>query len=185
MPLVAALKNDPLLGPFLKSACVERGMAATISPNIAPEDIVIISPDGYYNSPLGLRRHRPTPKSPDCLVVVKCHTNEFLIYVVELRDISSSKGFDLAEIRGKFLTCLNDFMRGVLGTHFNRQDIVLQCPRLLFVADPYDQRQNPARNRRFNQPSRMDALLAVPPLRFDRYILAIEPKYEDPLIEPC
>ncbi|MEJ7662920.1 MAG: hypothetical protein WKG07_26885 [Hymenobacter sp.] len=76
-------------------------------------------------------------------------------------------------------------MRGVLGRHFNREDIVFQRPRLLFVADPYGQRQDPERNRRFNQPTRMDALLAVPPLRFDRYLLAIEPHVNDPLIRPC
>lgn len=185
MPLVAALKNDPLLGPYLKSACVERGMAATISPDIAPEDIVIISPDEYYNSPIGLASHQPTPKSPDCLVVVKCHNGEFLIFVVELRDIGSPKGFTPTEIRSKFLTCLNDFMRGVLGAHFNRDDIVLQQPRLLFVSDPYNQRQGAAPSSRYNQSTRMDALLTLPPLRFDRYFLAIEPHINDPLIRPC
>lgn len=185
MPLIAALKNDPLLAPFLKSVCAERGMAATISPDIAPDDIVIISPDGYYNSVLGLARHQPTPKSPDCLVVVKCHSGEFLVFVVELRAIGSPRGFTPAEIRGKFLTCLNDFMRGVLGEHFNRDDIVLQRPRLLFVSDPYDQRQNPARSSQYNQTARMDALLTLPPLRFDRYVLAIEPHLHDPLIRPC
>lgn len=185
MPLIAALKSDPLLAPFLKSACAERGMAATISPNIAPDDIVIISLDGYYNSPLGLTRHQPTPKSPDCLVVVKCHNGEFLVVVVELRAIGSPRGFTPTEIRGKFLTCLNDFMRGVLGEHFNREDIVLQRPRLLFVSDPYDQRRSAIPPSRYNQTARMDALLTVPPLRFDRYVLAIEPHVTDPLIRPC
>jgi hypothetical protein len=185
MPLIAALRADPLLAPFLKSACAERGMAATISPDIAHEDIVIISPDGYYNSALGRARHQPTPKSPDCLVVVKCRNGEFLVFVIELRDIGSPRGFTPAEIRGKFLTCLTDFMQGVLGEHFNREDIRLQRPRLLFVSDPYNQRQNPAPSSRYNQTTRMDALLTVPPLRFDRYLLAIEPHLHDPLIRPC
>lgn len=180
MPLVAALKSDPLLRPFLKSTCIERGMAATISPDIAPDDIVIISPDGYYNS---LQQNRP--KSPDCLVVVRCRNGEFLVFVVELRAIGSASGFELAEIRTKFLTCLNDFMRGVLGRHFNREDIVFQQPRLLFVADPYGQRQDPERNSRYNRSTRMDALLTVRSLRFDGYLLAIEPHTNDPIINPC
>lgn len=179
MPLVAALKNDPLLAPFLKSVCAERGMTATVSPDIAPEDIVIISPDGYYNS---LNQNRP--KSPDCLVVVRCGSGEFLVFVVELRAIGSARGFIPNEIRDKFLTCLNDFMQGVLGAHFNQEGVVLRQPRLLFVSDPYGQRQNPERSR-FNQPSRIDALLTLPPLRFDRYFLAIESHVNDPLIQPC
>jgi len=180
MPLIAALRADPLLAPFLKSTCAERGMAATISPDIAPEDIVIISPDGYYNS---LYQNRP--KSPDCLVVVKCRNGEFLSFVVELRDTNSAKGFGVKEARDKFLTCLNDFMRGVLGTHFNRQDIVLRRPRLLFVADPYGYRKDPERTNRYNRSTRMDALLSVPPLWFDGRPLAIEPHETDPLIRPC
>lgn len=180
MSLIAALKSDPIIQPFLKSTCDERGMAASISPTIAPEDIVIISPDRYYNS---LRQKRP--KSPDCLIVVRCNSGEFLVFVVELRDISSPKGFEPTAIRTKFLTCLTEFMQGVLGHHFNRQDIILKRPRLLFVSDPYGQRQNTEQNKSFNQSTRMDALLAVPPLRFDRYLLAIEPHVYDPLIRPC
>ena len=182
MPLVAALKNDARIAPFLKTTCAERGMAATVSPVIAPDDIVIISPDGYYNSAAGPLN---PPKSPDCLVVVRCHNGEFRVFVVELRDISSARGFTLDGIRDKFLTCLTDFMQGVLGAHFNREDIVLQRPRLLFVADPYGQRQDPDRNRRFNRSTRMDALLTVPPLRFDGRLLGIEPHHENPLINPC
>ena len=53
--------------------------------------------------------------------------------------LTGSKGFKIADIRERFLTCLPGFMQGVLGAHFNREDIVLQRPRLLFVADPYGQ----------------------------------------------
>ena len=180
MPLIAALRNDPLLQPFLKATCVEHGMAATVNAGIAPEDIVIISPDGYYNS---LRQNRP--KSPDCLIVIRCHDGEFLVFLVELRDIGSPKGFEPTVIRDKFLTCLTDFMQGVLGVHFNRDDITLQRPRLLFVSDPYGQRQDPERISRYNRTTRMDALLAVPPIRFDGRLLAIEPRVDNPLINPC
>ena len=76
-------------------------------------------------------------------------------------------------------------MQGVLGAHFNRDDIVLQRPRLLFIADPYGQQQDPERNSRYNRSTRMDALLSVRPLRFDRYLLAIEPHVNNPLIRPC
>lgn len=180
MPLVTALKREPLIASHLKATCAEHAMGATISPDIALDDIVIISPDGYYNS---LRQNRP--KSPDCLIVVRCHDGKFMVFLVELRDIGSPKGFEPAAIRAKFLTCLTDFMQGVLGAHFNRPDIELQRPRLIFVSDPYGQRQDPERISRYNRTTRIDALLTVPPIRFDGRLLAIEPRVENPLIRPC
>ena len=53
--------------------------------------------------------------------------------------LTGFKGFKIADIHERFLTCLTGFMQGVLGAHFNREDIELQRPRLLFVADPYGQ----------------------------------------------
>ena len=99
--------------------------------------------------------------------------------------LTGSKGFKIADIRERFLTCLTGFTQGVLGAHFNREDVVLQRPQLLFVTDSYGQQQDLERNSRYNRSTRMDALLTVPPLRFDGRLLGIEPRHDNPLIRPC
>ena len=187
MPLVAALKADTFLQPFIRPECDEpgRGFRVTISAELATDDVVIIKPDAYYNSPHG---PRPAPKSPDCLVVVRCETGEFQVFLVELRDIRGPLGFSVEEIREKFNTCLHDFMEGVLGSHFNRADIRFSAIRLLFVTDPYGQQQDQERNNRFNRSTKMDALLALNsgrPFRFDGRRLGIEHHINDPAITRC
>lgn len=186
MPLVVALKSDLLIAPFLKVACIERGMAATISPTIAPDDIVIISPDAYYNSAVGHARHAKAdgnpPKSPDCLVVVRCHDGTFSTFIVEPRDISNQRGFTVAEIQAKFNTCLHDFMEGVLGGHFNQPDYALNKVRLLFVSDPYG---GQTQRKQYERSPKLDLLLTLPPFRFDGRRLGIEHHPTDPLIRPC
>lgn len=189
MPLVAALKRDPLITPHLKTACAERGMAASISPTIATDDIVIISPDSYYNSAIGHRDHAEAdgnpPKSPDCLVVVRCADGTFSIFVVELRNIVNQRGFTVEEIRTKFNTCLHDFMEGVLGRHFNNADYQLNKVRLLFVSDPYGDREPQNQRAQLSRGPKMDLLLTLPPFRFDNRRLGIEHHPTAPLIRPC
>ena len=189
MPLVAALRNDPLLQPFLKDACAEHGMAATVSSAIAPDDIVIISPDGYFNSAIGHAQHAELdgqpPKSPDCLVVVRCHDGTFSIFVIELRDILNQRGFRIEDIRAKFNTCLHDFMEGVLGTHFNNTDYRLNKVRLLFVSDPYGGREHQKQRVQYSKGPKLDLLLTLPPFRFDGRPLGIQHHATDPLISPC
>lgn len=189
MPLVAALKRDPLIASFIKDSCAEHGMAATVSHGIASEDIVIISPDGYYNSAIGHRLHAQgdgnPPKSPDCLVVLRCHDGTFSLYVIELRDILNQRGFTIEEIQTKFNTCLHDFMEGVLGTHFNNTTYRLNKVRLLFVSDPYGGREYQKQRVQFSRGPKLDLLLTLPPFRFDGRRLGIEHHPTDPLIRPC
>lgn len=187
MPLVAALKNDPFLQPFTRAQCDEPGreFRVNISAELTADDVVIIKPDAYYHSP---QAPKPAPKSPDCLIVVRCHSGEFQVYLVELRDIRGPLGFRVEEVREKFNTCLHDFMEGVLGAHFNRADVRFKAIHLLFVTDPYGQQQDQERNSRFNRNTKMDALLALNsgrPFRFDGRRLGIEHRISDPAITRC
>lgn len=188
MPLVTALRNDPLLQPFLKNSCAERGMAATISPGIDSDDIVIISPDDYFNSAIGHARHEVDghlPKSPDCLVVVRCHDGTFSIFIVELRDIKNREGFRTKDIQEKFRTCLHDFMQDVLGAHFIDTDYRLNEVKLLFVSDPYGQRSSPENQEQYTRSPKLDVFLGLRPFHFDGRKLGIDHRVHDPLIRPC
>ncbi|WP_156109213.1 hypothetical protein [Hymenobacter sp. APR13] len=126
--LINNLRSFALILPHIKDECCENGFAACVDPAINKDDFIIIKVDEYYNS-LSIKR----PPSPDCLIIIRCSQGDFNIYIVELRDIASSEGFEIEKIREKFLTCLNDFMMGVLSQFFLNTTHVLKKPRLFLL----------------------------------------------------
>ncbi len=179
LPLLNALRADARIQPFLKHTCAEHGVGATLSPTLRAEEYVIISPDGYYNS-LNIKYR---PKSPDCLVVVRCADGAHKVFVIELKDIDGAR-FEPNDIREKFSTCLGDLMSGVLGQHFNRPDVQIRSVKLYFVAAPYGPRSDRTVSRT-DRTTKLDVLLTLPPFLYNGRRCGIEHKMPDPLIQPC
>lgn len=175
--LIEALRQDPVVQPLLRDACEEEGIRVTLSPRLTPADVVIIKPDAYYDTV----RFATPPPSPDCLVVVRCGDGTYSVFVVELKNIGSPAGFTLDNLQAKFNTCLHDFMGSVLAHHF--ADAPLRRVRLYFVTAPYG--PGKLAHDKLARTPKLDALLALPPFRYDNRNLGIEHHLPDPAIQPC
>lgn len=109
--LIDNIRESLVLQSYLRDICEDEGICVDINPVISSKDYIIIKVDDFYNSIdpkfLGLEK---TPPSPDCLIILKCADNNYSLTIVELRNVQSSKGFTVKEIKEKFETCLNDFM---------------------------------------------------------------------------
>lgn len=97
--------EDAKLAFFVRDACEENGICATIDERIKKEHFLIIKPDDFYNS-LNIEKR---PPSPDCLILVKCEKDieQFCLTIVELKN---TKEYDIQNIIEKFRTCFDDFM---------------------------------------------------------------------------
>ena len=104
--MLERIKSDPVLSRFLIPRCEDEGICVSFDSGISAHDYIIIKVDNYYNS-LGMSK---TPPSPDCLIVLKCRDNGYSLTLVELKGVGNSKGFELANLVGKFRTCLDDFI---------------------------------------------------------------------------
>ncbi len=125
--LLERIREDEVLLKYLSDDCEEVGVCVTLDNRIAKDAYVIIKVDNYYNSEVV----KPPP-SPDCLIVQECAQLEtYMITIVELKSIKSSRGFTVANMTEKFTTCLNDFMDKRFGDYFNRDFIKVE---LLFVS---------------------------------------------------
>jgi len=100
------IKSDDLINGFIKEQCCENNVSVTFDDKIEKDSILIIKVDDYYNS-LGLEK---TPPSPDCLILVKCMDGGYGLHIVELKNITSAKRFDVDNLVKKFQTCLDDFV---------------------------------------------------------------------------
>jgi len=95
------------LSSLYQRICEENNACVKFSKQLAEDNYIILKVDAYYNS---LRIHKPPP-SIDCLILVKCDTNEcYDFYLLELKDIKSSKGFNIENIQQKFATTIDDFL---------------------------------------------------------------------------
>ncbi len=178
--LIDDLKNDSTINSFIEDTCCENGFAAKLDPNIDKVNYAIIKVDKFYNSLSQLIK----PPSPDCLIIIKCN-DTFHMFIVELKDIKSSKYFDKQNIRDKFETCINDFISGRFRQYFLEKNYEFKQVKLYFVTDPYKQRSG--KISKFNKGTKIDALLAAntKPIRFLNFRLGIEHFYNDPTINPC
>jgi uncharacterized phage-like protein YoqJ len=83
-----------------------------------------------------LRMHN-SPPSIDCLIIVQCDTNPcYDFYLVELKNIKSTKGFDISNLKDKFTTVIEDFLKTRLGyiflnPEYGINEFKLSCHRYL------------------------------------------------------
>ena len=105
--MIARIKSQPELQPYIKETCCENDVCVDFDPAIPESDYLVIKVDDFYNATVP---NPNTPKSPDCLIVQRCAAGHFQIHVVELKNVKSRSSLDSEVIREKFHTCLMDFM---------------------------------------------------------------------------
>lgn len=109
--MIEKIIDNPVLQPFLSKTCCENDIGISLADDILPENYIIIKVDSYYNSlSFPNENYDKTPPSPDCLIIRRCKEGGFGLVIGELKNISSSSGFDIDNIVDKFRTCLDDFI---------------------------------------------------------------------------
>lgn len=126
--LLERIRADEALSKFIIPECCENNISVSISEEIQDANLLILKIDDYYNS-LNLER---CPAAIDCLIIQKCEDNSYSLTLVELKNITSAKGFTSENMKEKFDTCLNDFMAKRFKNYFNRD---YKSLRLYFLSN--------------------------------------------------
>ena len=122
------IKSDEFLSKIIEDTCCENGVCITFDEQILSESYVILKVDKFYNS-LNVELR---PASIDCLIIRKCKNSGFGLTLVELKNINSSSGFTVDNMRAKFETTLNDFIKYRFR---NQLDIEYKEIKLFFVSN--------------------------------------------------
>lgn len=177
--LLNLLRADVALNRYISLTCNENGVSVEIDKTIDPNNLVIIKVDRYYNHLI-----KDPDKSPDCLVIQRCDDGNYIIYIIELRNIRRQDGFKVDDIKEKFITCLDDFMSNKFANYFHNPLFNFLSIHLVFVSDPYSYKLNPERQTKLRG-HKLDALIAQ---RIPKYFgkhLYINHKLPNPTIKPC
>lgn len=121
--IIDLIRNNSDLCGLSREGCSEHAVSVQIDDKLLidgfvnHEKIIILKMDAYYHSD---HMHNPPP-SIDCLVIVRCDDGKYNFYLIELRDCKRTKRIRPREIKGKFVTIIDDF----IGKRY--EDIFVNC----------------------------------------------------------
>jgi hypothetical protein len=181
-----AILNDPDLFGLYRTACEENEVCIEFSEHLSEDKYIILKIDAYYNS---LRMHNPPP-AIDCLIIVQCDTNPcYDFYLVELKNISSPKHFNTKEIRDKFQTTIEDFLKKRFAYIFLNPAYCINHFKLYFVSDACrikkrfpDITQQEYKNKILG--TKYEAI-SLMPFTFRGKIASISPLLPNPFVKEC
>jgi len=129
------IRSNKELYSIITTCCCENDIKVNFSEFLEEnfdEKVLILKPDLFYSS----KKITNPPPAVDCLILVKCNNNkEYSLYLVELKNIKSPKGFNKKNIENKFKTVLVDFLQNKFKNIFMQEKYCdFNC---YFVSNPY------------------------------------------------
>lgn len=167
--MIETINSHNILSAYIEDTCFENGVCVSFEVDINPDSYTIIKVDKYYNS-LNIEKR---PPSIDCLIIRKCLNNGYGLTLVELKNIETSKGFDLENMKSKFDTTLNDFIKNKFK---NPLDIDYKEIKLFFVSKQEIYKRDLG--------LKMEVLMNVK-FKFNDKQLMIIPRMPNPTIKKC
>lgn len=167
--MINRIKSHQILAKFLEDKCCENQMSVVFDEKIQNNSFVIIKVDKYYNA----QNMPKTPASIDCLIVQECINTGYGLTLIELKNIQNIKGFDIENIKEKFETTLNDFIKVRFKDILDRTYIKID---LFFVSKQEIYKRDLG--------LKMDMLINLK-FKFNDRKLMIQPKMPIPAIKNC
>jgi len=174
------------LHSIITSYCEENGIEVCLSEGLNDnfdDKLLILKMDAFYHS----RKMPNPPPSVDCLILVKCDSNEcYDLHLVELRNINSPSGFNKENIKAKFETVINDFLQVRFKNIFLKENYCnFNC---YFVSDPYrcgNMTPEEYDEKIHTQELKLDYFNSIKPFKFKGKISFIKPILPNPMISEC
>ncbi len=180
------LQDTELFG-LCRGKCQENDICIEFGDNLAEDAFLILKIDDYYTSS---RMHNPPP-SLDCLIIVECETNPcYDFYLVEMKNIKSPHGFQIKNIKDKFTTAIEDFLKKRFAYIFLNSDYCVNKFRLYFVSDACrikkkfpDITHEGYRKKILG--TKYEAFLSLKPFEFRGKKALIDPRLPNPMVKVC
>lgn len=167
--MINKIKEHAELSKYIEETCCENGICVSFDDSVSIESYAIIKVDNYYNS-LNIEKR---PASIDCLIIRKCLSSGYGLTLVELKKINNTKGFELDNMKEKFTTTLNHFIKIKFK---NPLDIDYNEVKLYFVSNQEIYKRDLG--------LKMEVLMNVK-FKFNNKNLMIRPVMPNPTIKNC
>jgi hypothetical protein len=187
--MLDAINRDTALFGICARACEENEITVEVcaallrGDDLDDERVRILKVDKYYAT-AGLAEQ---PKSIDCLIVVKCASGAFELTLVELRNVSSTKGVPPSVMIEKFRNTFERFMAQDFGHIFANPDYSFARIRAWLVTDPFNMPHlSDEEYRRKIGTTRLKTIQSADPFEFRGHRVPVETRRPGPpLPEVC
>jgi hypothetical protein len=181
--MIAKILQHEVLSKFICEDAKENDFGIDIDVSVKKEDILIIKIDDYYKS-LNLAL---TPPSIDFIVIQRCSSNYYQVFLIEAKNIADKSGFDPSQIEQKFKTTVNDFINSKFYEVFCKYSTIKDW-HLYFVSDPYDLREFSEKHPKYKkmmEESKLSYFLKLRPFKICGEIFLLKYKTPNPLVTIC
>lgn len=132
--MIAKIKECKDLKDFIYYEFQDSGIKVDVDTSLPPDKYVGIKIDDYYAKNMPMEE----PKSVDFIVSVDCQCNNYVLYILEFKNVSSPKYLSVKDIHDKFANTINDFMNNRFACFFNNDRYVFKSVFLYLVSDAYN-----------------------------------------------
>ena len=177
--MISTIKSKKQIFKYHKDTIEENGVGIQISREYYIDDklnsdaVINRAVDKYYNE-LKLAK---TPASIDNLVIIDRSGNKYSLYLVELKSVSKLKNIDIASIKSKFASSINDFMETRFSDCFCKQDTKLADLNLWLVCNKFKLMGKEVSDEDYKKRIKntiTEKLLLVTPFRFRERVATIQ-----------
>jgi hypothetical protein len=177
------LKNNAELFPYFTTEFLENGVGIIVDPNMPENSFIAIDIDKYYHN----NGTDPTPAIADLLLTAQCisQRNNYHIYIIEMKNIKSPRGFSVKNIYEKFTTAIDDFMKKQYADIFLDENFDIVKFKLLFVTDAFRLKKRgwtDKQIRSFLVGTKIETLQTLPPFVYRNFKTYIDYELPNPLI---
>jgi hypothetical protein len=131
--MLEQIKCTSGLIPYLHKIIEDEGIIVDVDVSLDENNYIGIKIDDYYN---GLH-DSTTPKAVDFIVIVDCVCNSYALYILEFKNVNSSKHLVIKDIHEKFETTIKDFMVTRYNNIFMNDSYKYKVIKLYLVSDAY------------------------------------------------
>ena len=88
--MIQQISQERQLTKYTTHKIQDEGIEVSIDPLLSPDDYIAIKVDDYYN---GLHLAKTTPKAIDFLVAVDCSCQDYVLYLLELKNVKTPQAY--------------------------------------------------------------------------------------------
>lgn len=178
--MIQQITEERRLKDYIAWEIEDAGIEVGVSPDLSRNEYVGIKVDDFYN---GLKLMGETPKSVDYIVAVDCSCNDYILYVLELKNVKSPSGYQSKDIMEKFENTIYGFMSEefkeiFLNDRYKYRDVQLYLVTTAYKAaikyDTYEEYEKIMRRIGKMDSLIYDVAFSQKPLRFRNKILYIK-----------
>ena len=106
--MIQQINQTDGLKKYITHEIEDAGLAVAVDSKLNLDEYIGIKVDDYY---MVLHLRGETPKAVDFIVTVDCQCDAYCLYILELKNVKSPKGYTTKDIIEKFETAIDRFIK--------------------------------------------------------------------------